>query len=198
MMSECSVKAPPRIYGWASWGGDIELEGECVIEPSAILILEPGCRVKAVGGARAIIVAEGVLLAKGGPDRPVLLDVSIGSAGGRVSLSHCRLRGRGGEGLNLFGSNHRLDDVSLEGFDAGLLLRDGALSARNLTMSACGSAAVVGEGGILAWEGGGAASAGGARTRIVAKGELTGNGLTLDGELSLEGGRARMSRLERW
>ena len=197
MMSECSVKAPPRIYGWASWGGDIELEGECVIEPSAILILEPGCRVKAVGGARAIIVAEGVLLAKGGPDRPVLLDVSIGSAGGRVSLSHCRLRGRGGEGLNLFGSNHRLDDVSLEGFDAGLLLRDGALSARNLTMSACGSAAVVGEGGILAWEGGGAASAGGARTRIVAKGELTGNGLTLDGELSLEGGRARMSRLER-
>jgi hypothetical protein len=170
--------AARRIDGTVGWSGDVELEGDCIIAANAILHLAPGCRVVSPAGAAAPrLVVEGTLVARGRPENPVILGAPIVSAGGWARLSHCRLEGRGGEGLHLFGSAHRLEHVSVSGFETGLFVRDGETAAADLSFSDCATAIVVGKGGRLRWDGGGvAAAAGGAPARIVVEGELIARG----------------------
>ena len=191
------IRAPRRIYGFALWSGDVELEGECVIVENAILRLTPGCRVSAPAGAGPPrLIVEGTLVAHGLPWRPVRLNATISSAGGWVQLSRCRLNGRGGEGLHLYGDGHRLDRVDLSGFETGLFVRDGETVARRLSISGCAKGVAVGGGGRLIWEGGGARDGG--MGALVSGGRARLRGLSFRGlrqGLRVEDGEAEIEAL---
>jgi hypothetical protein len=188
-----------RIEGFVDWSGDVVLDGECVIEANAVLRIAPDCRVRpSSGGAPPRFIVEGTLAAHGAPGRPVLLHASIRAAGGWVRLSRCRLSGDGGEGLHLFGDGHKIDEVSLSGFDTGLYLRDGTLVASEFTVAGGLAPVVVAAGGTLEWDGGAAPSQGLARRTIRAEGTLLARGahgkaLELETAIIVDGGRLELT-----
>ena len=185
-----------RVGGVETWTGAVELEGECVVAKGGVLRLAAGCRVAPPPGAvPPRFIVEGTLIAEGSRWRPVRLNASIAAAGGWVLLTRCRLNGPGSEGLHLFGPGHRLERVSVSGFDRGLFLRDGSAEARRLELEGCPAAATVGSGGRLTWDGGGVrADAGSAPPRVLVQGELSARELTLDSSLAADGGRVDLSR----
>ncbi|HEX4048999.1 MAG TPA: hypothetical protein VH309_14235, partial [Elusimicrobiota bacterium] len=143
-----------RVGGVEAWSGEVELIGVCVVAKGAVLRLAPGCRIAAPAGfPPPQFVVQGMLVVEGTRRRPLTLDASVAAAGGLVLLSNCRLDGRGGEGLHLYGDGHRLDRVELSGFETGLFLRDGSVEARRLAVSGCARAITVASGGRLRLEG---------------------------------------------
>ena len=146
---------------------------------------------------RSVITVKGEFVARG-LGSPFTLDASVAADGGRVELSNCRLQGPGEEGLTLRGSGHRLEDVSLEGFECALAVRDGAANARNLTIAGERAVVEIGEKGRFIWEGGGISASGPVLAVVVVKGELAGRGardraLRLRAALTLAGGSVRLS-----
>jgi hypothetical protein len=174
------IRAAPRIAGNVVWSGAVELEGECVVAEGSVLRLAPGCRVAAPAGSpQPRLIVEGMLVVEGSFWRPVTLNAAIASAGGWVILSRCRMSGRGGVALNLYGQGHRLDCVDIEGFESAVILRDGAAAARRLTISGCPKAIVVASGGSLSLE---RARLSGCETGLrLQGGAAVARGLTIDG-----------------
>jgi hypothetical protein len=180
-------------------GGELELEALTIDRCGAGSAYARGGRlawegVDAAKGARAVVAVEGEFVARGA-GREFAFDASIAALGGRVELADCRLEGPGAEGLTLRGNGHTLERAAFSVFDCGLSLRGGEASAVDVTFARCASAVLVGDGGRLVWEGGGARDGGGV---LVAGGQAVLRGLRLDGcrGVRVEDGAAEIDGLD--
>ena len=147
--------APARwegvLTGTVTWSGDVVVTADVWVPPGSRLVVEPGTRILFLEAPSTKtdpvfwqpgteLAVGGALEVRGEPGRPVLFEGEgawggiVAAPGGRVALSHARIRGAR-EGLLCVGARCELRQVRIRHADYGLVSGPGA------RVTAVGSAA---------------------------------------------------------